>query len=52
MRAAMPKKEAELFVNGALKAELPARVPADKLTDMPNLIRVKSCDLQRAKLSG
>jgi hypothetical protein len=48
----MPKKEAELFVNGALKAGLPACVPADKLTDMPNLIRVKSCDLQRAKLSG
>jgi tetratricopeptide (TPR) repeat protein len=44
--------EAELFVNGALTAGLPACVPADKLTDMPNLIRVKSCDLQRAKLSG
>src|SRR5262249_53793449 len=36
------EKEAELFVNGALKAGLPACVPADKLTDMPNLIRVKS----------
>ena len=46
------EKEAELFVNGALKARLPACVPADKLTDMPNLIRVKSCDQQRAKLSG
>jgi len=40
------EKEAELFVDGALKAGLPACVPADKL------IRVKSCDLQRAKLSG
>ena len=28
------EKEAELFVNGALKAGLPACVPADKLTDM------------------
>jgi tetratricopeptide (TPR) repeat protein len=46
------EKEAELFVNAALKAGLPACVSADKLTDMPNLIRVMSCDQQRAKLSG
>jgi hypothetical protein len=46
------EKEAELFVNGARKAGLPDCVPADKLKDMPNLIRVKSCDQQRAKLSG
>ena len=45
-------KEAELFVNGARKAGLPDCVPADKLKDMPNLIRVKSCDEERAKLSG
>ncbi len=41
-------KEAELFVDGARKAGLPACVPADMLKDMPNLIRVKSCDQQRA----
>jgi TolB-like protein/class 3 adenylate cyclase len=44
--------EAELFVNGARKAGLPDCVPADKLKDMPNLIRVKSCDQQRAKITG
>jgi TolB-like protein/class 3 adenylate cyclase len=45
-------KQAELFVNGARKAGLPDCVPADKLKDMPNLIRVKSCDEQRAKITG
>ncbi len=45
-------KEAELFVNGARKAVLPDCVPADKLKDMPNLIHVKSCDEQRAKITG
>ena len=47
-----PEKEAELFVNGARKAGLPDCVPADKLKDLPNLIRVKSCDEQRAKITG
>ena len=46
------KKQAELFVDGARKAGLPACVPADKLKDMPNLWRVKSCDQQRAKIAG
>ena len=46
------EKEAELLVNGARKAGLPDCVPADKLKDMPNLIRVKSCDEQRAKITG
>jgi TolB-like protein/class 3 adenylate cyclase/Tfp pilus assembly protein PilF len=45
-------KEGELFVNGARKAGLPDCVPADKLKEMPNLIRVKSCDQQRAKITG
>jgi TolB-like protein/class 3 adenylate cyclase len=44
--------EAELLINGARKAGLPDCVPADKLKDMPNLIRVKSCDVQRAKITG
>ena len=43
------EREAELFVNGARKAGVPDCVPADKLTEMPNLIHVKSCDQQRAK---
>jgi TolB-like protein len=43
------EREAELFVNGARKAGLSDCVPAGKLKDMPNLIRVKSCDEQRAK---
>ena len=46
------EKEAQLFVNGAWMAGLPACVPADKLKQMPNLIRVKSCDEERAKVSG
>jgi hypothetical protein len=46
------EKQAELFVDGAHKAGLPACVPADKLKDMPNLRRVKSCDQQRAKIAG
>ena len=46
------EKEAELFVDGARKAGLPVCVPADKLKDMPNLSRVKSCDQQRAKIAG
>ena len=46
------EKEAELFVNGARKAGLPDCVPANKLKDMPNLIRVKSCNQQRAKTTG
>jgi hypothetical protein len=46
------EKEAELFINGARKAGLPDCIPAGKLKDMPNLIRVKSSDQQRAKISG
>ena len=46
------EKEAELFVNGARKAGVPDCVPADKLKQMPNLIRVKSCDEERAKIAG
>jgi len=42
-------REAELFVNGARKAGLPACIPADKLKNMPHLIRVKSCDEERAR---
>jgi TolB-like protein/class 3 adenylate cyclase len=47
-----PEKEGELFVNGARMAGLSDCVPADKLKDMPNLIRVKSCDQQRSKIAG
>jgi TolB-like protein/class 3 adenylate cyclase len=46
------EKEAQLFVNGARMAGLPDCVPADKLKQMPNLIRVKSCDEERAKIAG
>jgi TolB-like protein/predicted Zn-dependent protease len=46
------EKEAELFVYGARKAGLPDCVTADKLNETPNLIRVKSCDEQRPKITG
>ena len=45
-------RESELFVNGARKAGILDCIPADKLKDIPDLIRVKSCDQQRAKISG
>lgn len=43
--------EAELFVDGARKAGLPDCVASDKMQDVPNLIRVKSCDQLRDSLS-
>jgi hypothetical protein len=43
------EREAELFVNGARKAGLPACIPADKLKEMPQPISVKSCDEERAR---
>ncbi len=46
------EKEAELFVDGARRAGLPDCVLPGKLKDMPGLIRVKSCDQRRAKISG
>jgi hypothetical protein len=46
------EKESELFVSGARKAGLTDCVPADKLKEMPNLIRVKSCDQQCSEISG
>ncbi len=42
------EKEAELLVNGARKAGLTDCVPFDKVKDIPNFVRVKSCDQQRA----
>ncbi len=41
--------EAELFIDGARKAGLSACVTADQAKGVPSLIRVKSCDQQRAK---
>jgi tetratricopeptide (TPR) repeat protein len=43
--------EAEFFVNGARKAGLPDCVPFDKLKDLLNLIRVRSCDQKRAGMA-
>lgn len=41
------EKQAELFVDGARKAGLPACVPSDKMKDMPNLIPIKTCNQHR-----
>jgi hypothetical protein len=46
------ENEAERFVEGARKAGLSACLATDMLKNIPNLIRVKSCDLQRAKTQG
>lgn len=45
-------KEAEVFVSGARKAGLPGCIPSEKIRDLPNLVRVKSCDEQRAHIAG
>lgn len=46
------EKEGELLVEGARKAGLADCVSADKLKDLPNLIRVKSCEQSRSKAPG
>ncbi|HEX2447484.1 MAG TPA: hypothetical protein VHK26_04770 [Methyloceanibacter sp.] len=38
-----------LFVEGARKAGVAACVPAHKVLSMPNLIRIKACDEERAR---
>lgn len=43
------EKQAELLVDGARKAGLPACIATEALKDMPNIIRVKSCDEERAR---
>jgi TolB-like protein/Tfp pilus assembly protein PilF len=45
-------KEAELFVNGARRAGLNACVAPAQLKEMLSLIRVKSCDAERARANG
>lgn len=51
-RGGYPERQAEIFVEGARKAGLPACISADALKDMPNMVRVKSCDEQRANRAG
>ena len=51
-RGGYPEKQAELFVEGARRARLPACVAANALQEMPDLVRVKSCDAQRANGAG
>lgn len=46
------EREAELFVDGARKAGLSDCVLPEKVKDMVNFIRVRSCDQLRAKKSG
>jgi hypothetical protein len=47
-----PEPEAELFVDGARRAGLPACVAKDAAAKQPNLVRVKSCDAERAKAAS
>jgi TolB-like protein/Flp pilus assembly protein TadD len=44
-----PEELALLLVEGARKAGVAACVPADKLSSVPNLIRLKTCDEERAR---
>ena len=43
-----PDDAAVLFVKSARKAGVTACVPADKLLSLPNLVRIKVCDEERA----
>jgi tetratricopeptide (TPR) repeat protein len=43
-----PDVPAMLFVEAARKAGVTACVPADKLSSMPNLVHIKTCDEERA----
>ena len=47
-----PEDVAILFVKGARKAGVAACVPANKVSAMPNLIRLKTCDEERAQQAG
>ncbi len=51
-RGGYPEKQAELFVEGARRARIPACVATNALQEMPDLVRVKSCDAQRANGAG
>lgn len=42
-----PDDVAMLFVEGARKAGVPACVPADKVSSLPNVIHIKACDEER-----
>jgi Tfp pilus assembly protein PilF len=43
-----PEDLAMLFVEGARRAGVASCVPAEKVSSMPNLVRVKTCDEERA----
>ncbi|MBP1887045.1 adenylate/guanylate cyclase domain-containing protein [Sinorhizobium mexicanum] len=47
-----PEPEAELFVEGARRAGLPACVHNDAAAKQPNFIHVKSCDTERTKAAS
>jgi TolB-like protein len=44
-----PEDVAMLFVEGARKAGVAACVPAEKVSSVPNLVRLKTCDEERAR---
>jgi TolB-like protein/predicted Zn-dependent protease len=44
-----PEDAATLFAEGARKAGVAACVPADKVSSMPGLIHLKTCDEERAR---
>jgi TolB-like protein len=51
-RGGYPERQAEVFVEGARRAGLPACLSMGALKDMPNFVRVKSCDAQRGGGAG
>jgi transglutaminase-like putative cysteine protease len=44
-----PEDVAILFVEGARKAGIAACVPARKVSSMPNLVRLRTCNEERAR---
>jgi hypothetical protein len=47
-----PEDVAMLFLDGARKAGVPACVPADRLSSLPNLVRLKTCDEASVRQTG
>jgi TolB-like protein/Tfp pilus assembly protein PilF len=47
----VPERLAQIFVEAARKAGVAACVPADRISTLPDLKKVKSCDEERAKLA-
>jgi hypothetical protein len=44
-----PENIAIIFIDAARETGVPACVPADKVSSLPNLIHIKACDVERTQ---